>query len=104
MQALADRSRPQHNQLTCGMSCGRGVVTSNGVRRSKQFGRVAVTHVQGSPKGGGALGTLGVTNTRLVPVPPLDWGTPMIDFRVPLTVTVEPHATPSALALAGAGL
>ena len=36
--------------------------------RSNSAG-VAVTYVQGSPKGGGALGTLGVTNTRLLPVP-----------------------------------
>lgn len=30
-------------------------------------GRVAATHVQGSPKGGGALWRRGVSNTRLFP-------------------------------------
>lgn len=38
---------------------------------------MAVTHVQGSPKGGGALGPPGVPNTRLAPVPPEKWGASM---------------------------
>jgi hypothetical protein len=70
MRALAVQLPDKHTDRTCGQSRGGGFVTSDGVRRSKIFGRVAVTYVQGSPKGGGALGTLGVTNTRLSPVPP----------------------------------
>ena len=38
------------------------------------FGRVVVTYVQGSPKGGGAQGLLGVTSTRLWPGPPIEIG------------------------------
>lgn len=64
----------QHSFSTSGQSRGGGLVTSDCVRRSTVFGRVAVTYVQGSPKGGGALGTLGVTNTRLAPVPPNERG------------------------------
>jgi hypothetical protein len=60
----------KHTSSTCGQSRRGGVGTSNGGRRSNVFGRVAVTHVQGSPKGGGALGPPGVPNTRLAPVPP----------------------------------
>lgn len=60
----------QHSKGTCGQSRGGGVVTSDSIRRSRSLGRVAVTHVQGPPKGGGALGMLGVTNTRLRSVPP----------------------------------
>src|SRR5690606_7783404 len=71
-----------HSRLTCGQSRGGGVRTSNSVRRSKHaFGRVAVTHVQGLPKGGRALGTLRVLNTRLWPVPPRQ-GVPMLTDRV----------------------
>ena len=72
--ALAPVEATKHTDEICGHSRRRGFVTSEGVRRSKCFGRVAVTHVQGSPKGGGALGTLGVTNTRLRSVPPLKSG------------------------------
>ena len=43
-----------------------GFVTSDVLGRSPSFcGRVAVAHVQGSPKGGGALARAQVTNTRL---------------------------------------
>ena len=59
-----------HNFTIRGQSRGGGLVTSNGVRRSNVFGRVAVTHVQGPPKGGGALGAPRVTSTRLASVPP----------------------------------
>jgi len=59
-----------HNFTTRGQSRGGGVGTSESRRRSNVFGRVAVTYVQGTPKGGGALGLLGVPNTRLASVPP----------------------------------
>lgn len=76
-QAL-DRNAPSpHIGLTCGQSRGGGVVTSDSRRRSRFLGRVAVTHVQGPPKGVGALGLLEVTNTRLAPVPPPCWGASM---------------------------
>lgn len=68
--ALADQLPKQHSIHTCGQSRGGGVGTSSRARRSKAFGRVAVTHVQGSPKGGGALCVRRVPNARLVPVPP----------------------------------
>lgn len=55
----------QHSDGTCGQSRRGGVGTSNCGRRSRSLGRVAVTHVQGPPKGGGALGPLRVPNTRL---------------------------------------
>ena len=51
---------------------GGGVETSRHTGRSRYLGRVAVTHVQGSPKGGGALSVCRVSNTRLCPVPPYD--------------------------------
>lgn len=57
--------RCQHSCRTRGQSRGGGLVPSNSERRSKQFGRVAVAYVQGPPKGGGALGSLKGTNTRL---------------------------------------
>lgn len=61
-----------HIKTICGQSRRGGIRTSNSRRRSNMlFGRVAVTHVQGSPKGGGALGLLRVLNTRLGSVPPL---------------------------------
>src|SRR5687768_9536533 len=72
MAALAVAPLAPHTVLTCGLSRKGGLETSNSRRRSNLFGRVAVTHVQGSPKGGGALGLLGVSNTRLSPVPPLN--------------------------------
>lgn len=59
-----------HSSLTCGQSRSGGVGTSNSRRRSRFLGRVVVAHVQGSPKGGGALGLLDVPNTRLCSVPP----------------------------------
>lgn len=63
-----------HINTICGQSRRGGVETSNSRRRSNTiFGRVAVTHVQGSPKGGGALGLLRVSNTRLSSVPPMKW-------------------------------
>lgn len=61
-----DHSRcKQHSRGTRGKSREGGVETSNRTRRSKQFGRVAVTYVQGSPKGGDALCVRKVSNTRL---------------------------------------
>ena len=71
---LAVATRAKHTTATCGQSRSGGLVTSHGERRSKHFGRVAVAYVQGSPKGGGALGSLGVTSTRLTPVPPDQMG------------------------------
>jgi hypothetical protein len=71
MHAIAVQPSPKHSDNTCGKSRGGGVGTSNSTRRSKQFGRVAVTHVQGPPKGGGALSVLMVPNTRLSLVPPM---------------------------------
>lgn len=59
-----------HSRHTCGQSRRRGLISSYGERRSKHaFGRVVVTHVQGSPKGGDALGSPGEINTRLRSVP-----------------------------------
>jgi hypothetical protein len=72
-RTLAVPPPSNHSSCTRGMSRGGGVGTSDCIRRSKLFGRVAVTHVQGSPKGGGALGMLGVPNARLSPVPPSIW-------------------------------
>jgi hypothetical protein len=68
-QALDCTVLSPHTEFTCGQSRGGGVRTSNSRRRSRFLGRVAVAHVQGSPKGGGALGLLRVLNTRLRPVP-----------------------------------
>ena len=62
---LAVRTGPPHTPTTRGLSRGGGLITSRRAGRSKQFGRVAVTHVQGSPKGGGALHACGVINARL---------------------------------------
>jgi hypothetical protein len=82
-RTLAVPPPSNHSSCTRGMSRGGGVVTSDCIRRSKLFGRVAVTHVQGSPKGGGALGMLGVTNARLSPVPPSIWeSTAVRDRRI----------------------
>ena len=72
--ALEQSLLSPHTNATCGQSRRGGFVTSNSVRRSRFLGRVAVAYVQGPPKGGGALGTLGVTNTRLRPVPPTSKG------------------------------
>lgn len=72
--ALAVRQCCQHSHRTCGMSCRGGLIPSQGERRSMHFGRVAVMHVQGSPKDGGALGSLRGINARLSPVPPDRWG------------------------------
>ncbi len=70
MGTLANVAIASHSLATCGQSRGRGLVTSDSTRRSRFLGRVAVTHVQGSPKGGGALCVRRVTSTRLAPVPP----------------------------------
>ena len=67
---LAIINTSPHTYGTCGQSRRGGLVTSDSRRRSINFGRVAVTYVQGPPKGGGALGLLGVTSTRLAPVTP----------------------------------
>lgn len=70
-QHLEQSRRSPHSYHTCGQSRGGGFRTSDSRRRSNSFGRVAVAHVQGLPKGGGVLGLLGILNTRLGPVPPL---------------------------------
>lgn len=68
---LAVTPSGQHTQDSCGQSRSRGVGTSAAHAPVETcFGRVAVTHVQGSPKGGGALCVRRVPNTRLAPVPP----------------------------------
>jgi hypothetical protein len=59
-----------HSSLTCGQSRRGGLVTSHSERLPSFLGRVVVAHVQGSPKGGDALGSLEVTSTRLCSVPP----------------------------------
>ncbi|CAH0497227.1 hypothetical protein [Novosphingobium sp. CECT 9465] len=68
---LAQDKHNPHRSVTNGPSRWGGVRTSNSRRRSRFLGRVVVAHVQGSPKGGDALGLLRVLNTRLCPVPPL---------------------------------
>jgi hypothetical protein len=68
---LAVQLPSHHSSYTCSQSCGGGLRTSKGGRRSIHFGRVAVMHVQGSPKDGGALGPPLVLSTRLLPVPPV---------------------------------
>ena len=71
LQKLDQKRVLPHSNNICGQSRSGGFRTSNSRRRSNIiFGRVAVTHVQGSPKGGGALGLLRVLNTRLSLVPP----------------------------------
>lgn len=69
-QRLEQSRRSPHSYRTCGQSRGGGLVTSHCERRSRSLGRVVVAYVQGSPKGGDALGSLRVTSTRLGPVPP----------------------------------
>lgn len=64
-QALDRQPSTQHTRFTCGQSRRGGFRTSNCRRWSRFLGRVAVAHVQGSPKGGGALGLLRVLNARL---------------------------------------
>ena len=96
---LAVVPQAPHTTTTCGQSCRRGLVTSHGERRSKHFGRVAVAYVQGSPKGGGALGSLGVTSTRLAPVPPRNREALMrqiavLIFSVPMIAAIS--AAPAA--------
>lgn len=71
---LAVSTDATHSTITCGQSRGGGVRTSIRERRSRFLGRVAVAHVQGSPKGGGALGSLEVLTTRLWSVPPSNGG------------------------------
>lgn len=73
-EALDCQPPTQHTRSTCGLSRRGGVVTSYSRRRSRFLGRVVVAHVQGSPKGGDALGLLGVTNTRLRSGPPCMMG------------------------------
>lgn len=68
---LAQARCNPHSSNTSGQSRWGGLVTSNSERRSRFLGRVVVAHVQGSPKGGDALGSLMVTSTRLRPVPPI---------------------------------
>ena len=72
---LAVAPSGQHTVISCGQSRSRGFATSAAHAPVETcLGRVAVTHVQGSPKGGGALCVRGVANTRLAPVPPEEWG------------------------------
>lgn len=70
-QHLEQSALAPHSNLTCGQSRRGGVGTSESRRRSRFLGRVVVAHVQGSPKGGDALGLLRVPNTRLCSVPPI---------------------------------
>lgn len=73
-QGLDQQGQPTHRKATSGQSRWGGLVTSHSERRSRSLGRAAVAYVQGSPKGGGALGSLGVTSARLRPVPPHSMG------------------------------
>jgi len=93
LDALALGSAEQHTSNTCGQSRKRGLVTSHGERRSNIFGRVAVAHVQGSPKGGGALGSLRVTSTRLAPVPP---DREVLMHRAGVPVQIRKYAPPGS--------
>jgi hypothetical protein len=70
-QSLDHWPPTKHTHSTCGLSRGGGLRTSDCRRWSRLLGRVAVVHVQGSPKVGGALGLLRVLSTRLRPVPPM---------------------------------
>lgn len=97
IQALDQSPSPPHSLPTCGKLRGGGVVTSDSRRRSISFGRVAVTHVQGSPKGGGALGLLEVTNTRLSPVPSQMMGASMLESQSDNTAV---HACNTTFAIA----
>ena len=79
---LAVAPSGQHTDDSCGQSRSRGFATSVAHAPVETcFGRVAVTHVQGSPKGGGALGLLRVLNTRLALVPPRT-GEAIVDKRL----------------------
>lgn len=73
-QALDQSALVSQNTLSCGQSRRGGVGTSNSRRRSSILGRVVVAYVQGSPKGGDALGLLRVPNTRLRSGPPFNRG------------------------------
>ncbi len=98
VDSLAITIASPHTERTCGQSRGGGLVTSDSRRRSISFGRVAVTHVQGPPKGGGALGLLEVTSTRLTPVPPttkeapMGWKTMLVSFAI---IAAAFQATPA---------
>lgn len=65
IHALDQSPSPPHSLVTRGQSRGGGLITSNRTRWSRFLGRVVVTHVQGSPKGGGALCVRRVINARL---------------------------------------
>lgn len=69
-QGLDRDAQSTHSKPTSGLSRWRGVGTSCRAHRSRFLGRVSVAHVQGSPKGGGALCVRRVPNTRLRRVPP----------------------------------
>ena len=69
MGTLAVISLAPHSFITCGQSRRGGLIASKRTRRSSMLDRVAVTHLRGSPKGGGALCVRRVTKTRLTPVP-----------------------------------
>ena len=73
-QGLDREGQPTHRKATSGQSRWGGVGTSCRAHRSRFLGRVAVAHVQGSPKGGGALCVRRVPNTRLRLVPPHSMG------------------------------
>jgi hypothetical protein len=64
-QALDCTPATQHTHFTCGLSRGGGLRTSSCRRWSRSLGRVAVVHVQGTPKGDGALGLPRVLSARL---------------------------------------
>lgn len=104
-QALDRNARQHHSNRTCGQSRGGGVRTSKRTRRSRFLGRVAVTHVQGSPKGGGALCVRRVLNTRLAPVPPSYWGASMTTTGLLHHIAVNdfPIIAPAGRSHEGAG-
>jgi hypothetical protein len=77
-QALDQSASTPHSRLTCGQSRGGGLIPSRRKLRSRFLGRVAVTHVQGSPKGGGALCLRRGINTRLRPSLQMTGGTGVI--------------------------
>lgn len=77
-QALEQNLLSPHTNRTRGQSHEGGLVTSYSERRSRfHSAGWPLAYVQGSPKGGGALGSLEVTSTRLWPVPPCKMGVKM---------------------------
>ena len=106
-QALDQSALSPHINATCGKSRSGGLVTSESERRSGIPGRVAVAHVQGSPKGGGALGSLRVTSTRLRPVPPINKEGPMrrtLGFLTTIAISIAAPMPVQAQLFGGSGL